>query len=444
MQRVLLLAIALATGLVAIAFVAFYAYERPTYLRVAVPRGSDSQKLLVALNQQFVQTRASLRLRLVLTGDARSAAKAMEDHSVDLAVVRSDVAMPTDASTVLILAHQYVVIAAPPGATYANVADLKGKRIAIVSTELAGDANQTMLDTIEAQYSLPPDSLIKRPADISDLGKLFQTGEVDAVLACGRFDSSQLAEIVQILSRGAASASEPVFVPILESNAIAKKNPGFEATEILRGAFGGAPSRPSENIETIGATVRLVARDDLANSTVGDVARFILANRSAAAISTPLANHIEAPETDKGQVLPTHPGAAAFLDGEEESFFDKYSDLFYIGAMIGSVLISGVATLASRITVQGYARFDLLMEQALTILKAGREAKDLATLARLELEIDDILTQSLAAVHMPKLDSHQLAALTLAVQQARLAISDRRSEIGETAGDQISKPRTSD
>jgi hypothetical protein len=187
-----------------------------------------------------------------------------------------------------------------------------------------------------------------------------------------------------------------------------------------------------------------VARDDLANSTVGDVARFILANRSAAAISTPLANHIEAPETDKGQVLPTHPGAAAFLDGEEESFFDKYSDLFYIGAMIGSVLISGVATLASRITVQGYARFDLLMEQALTILKAGREAKDLATLARLELEIDDILTQSLAAVHMPKLDSHQLAALTLAVQQARLAISDRRSEIGETAGDQISKPRTSD
>ncbi len=64
MQRVLLLAIALATGLVALAIVGFYAYERPTYLRVAVPRGSDSQKLLVALNQQFVQTRANVRMRL--------------------------------------------------------------------------------------------------------------------------------------------------------------------------------------------------------------------------------------------------------------------------------------------------------------------------------------------------------------------------------------------
>ncbi len=141
--------------------------------------------------------------------------------------------------------------------------------------------------------------------------------------------------------------------------------------------------------------------------------------------------------------MPTHPGAAAFLDGEEETFFDKYSDLIYIGAMIGSVLVSGVATLASRVTVQGYARFDLLMEQALTILKSGREASDLPTLAKLELEIDDILTQSLAAAHMPKLDGHQLAALTLAVQQARLAIADRRSEIMERVADGISAPHTS-
>ena len=58
--------------------------------------------------------------------------------------------------------------------------------------------------------------------------------------------------------------------------------------------------------------------------------------------------------------------------------------------MVGSVLISGVAALASRITVQGYARFDQLMEQALTILKAGREAIDEPSLNRLELEIDEI------------------------------------------------------
>ena len=52
-----------------------------------------------------------------------------------------------------------------------------------------------------------------------------------------------------------------------------------------------------------------------------------------------------------------------------------------------------------------------------------------ARVPALELSSGEILTQSLAAGEMPKLDGHQLAALTLAVQQARLAIAERRSEL---------------
>ena len=429
MRRILLLFIALGTGLVALTTIGLYFYERPTFLKVAVPRGGEAQKLLAALNQEFIRTHADLRFHIVPTNDLRAAAKSMEDGAVDLAVVRSDLAMPTNAATALILSHQLAVIAAPHGESYSNFSDLKGKRVAIVASELSADANQKLLDTIEAQYSMPPGALDRKLVDLAHFPELIHSGTVDAVLAFGAFDSPQMAEIIQILTHAVAPPEAPVFIPIHESNAIAKRFPGLEATEILRGAFGGSPSRPEENIETIGATIRLVASNDLANSTAGDVTSLILANRAAAATTAPMADHIEAPETDKGGVLPTHPGAAAFLDGEEETFFEKYSDIIYIGAMVGSVLISGVAALASRMTVRGYARFDELMEQALTILKAGREATDAQELNRLELEIDEILTQSLAAAHMPKLDGHQLAALTLAVQQARLAIADRRAEL---------------
>ncbi len=429
MQRILLLAIALGTGLAALAIVGFYFYERPTFLRVAVARGGEQQRLLVALNQEFVRTHADLRLRLVPTADERAAAKSMEDGKVDLAVVRSDVAMPTDASTVLILAHEYAVIVAPAGVKFANVPDLKGKRVAIIASGHSGDENEKLLDTIESQYSLPPDAIKKKLVDQSDLPKLLREGAFDAVLAFGAFDSPRLAEVVETVSQAATPPASPVFIPILEAGAIAKKFPGLESAEILRGAFGGSPSRPAEKMETLGATIRLVARNNLANATVGDVTRLILANRAAAAITAPSANHIEAPETEKGGVLPTHPGAAAFLDGEEETFLDRYSDFIYIGAMVGSVLISALATLASRLTVQGYARFDKLIEQTLTILKDGREAKDSQALDKAELEIDEILTQSLAAKDMPKLDAHQLAALSLAVQQARVAIAERRAEL---------------
>jgi TRAP-type uncharacterized transport system substrate-binding protein len=439
MRRSVLLLIALGTGLVALTAIGLYFYERPTFLKVAVPRGGESQKLFVALNQELIKTHADLRLHLVPANDLSATAKAMADGAVDLAVVRSDIAMPTNAATALILSHPLAMIAAPHGATYANFSDLKGKRVAIVASEISGDANRKLLETIGAQYALPPDAIDRKWVDLADLPPLLESGEIDAVFAFGAFDSPQIVEIVQLLSHLAQPPESPVFIPIHESTAMAKRYPGLEAAEILRGAFGGTPSRPAENVETIGATLRLVARNDLANATVGDVTDLILANRAAAAATAPMANHIEAPETDKGEALPTHPGAAAFLDNEEQSFFEKYSDVIYIGAMIGSVLISSLVALASRMTVRGYARFDELMEQALTILKAGREADDAQALNRLELEIDEILTQSLAAAQMPKLDGHQLAALTLAVQQARLAIADRRAELARLSPDAGSK-----
>ena len=56
MQRYLLLAIALGTGLIALAIIGIYFYERPTFLRVAVAHGSESQKLFTALNQEFVRS----------------------------------------------------------------------------------------------------------------------------------------------------------------------------------------------------------------------------------------------------------------------------------------------------------------------------------------------------------------------------------------------------
>jgi hypothetical protein len=429
MRRFLSLVLAAGAALVALAIIGIYFYERPTQLRVAVPRGGEFQKLMSALSQEFIRGHEDIRFKIVATADEKAAAKAIEDGNVELSVVRSDIAMPTNAQTALIFGHFSAIVLAPPGSPFTNFSDLSGKRVAVIETEPSGEANRNLLATIESQYSLPPDAIRKIPVSPSELPKLLHAGEIDAVFVSGLIDATHIADVVNAVSKDAAVPGAPVFVPVREAKAIAEKFPGLEESEILRGAFGGSPSRPAENIETIGATVRLVAENDLDNSTVGEVTRLILAHRAAAATMTSVANHIEAPSTDKGEVLPTHPGAAAFLDGDQESFFDKYSDLIYISAMVGSILVSGFATLASRMAVSGYVRFDRLMENALTILKAGREATDLETLAKLEIQIDEILTQSLAAGEMPKLDGHQLAALTLAVQQARLAISDRRSEL---------------
>jgi len=77
----------------------------------------------------------------------------------------------------------------------------------------------------------------------------------------------------------------------------------------------------------------------------GDVTRLMLAARPAIAARIPIANRIEAPAADKAP-LSRCTLVLDFLDDEEQSFFEKYSDAFYIGAMCLSVLGTGLAAAA--------------------------------------------------------------------------------------------------
>jgi hypothetical protein len=59
-----------------------------------------------------------------------------------------------------------------------------------------------------------------------------------------------------------------------------------------------------------------------------------------------------------------HPGALAFLDDQEKSFFDQYSDIFYIGAMCLSVLGTAMAAAMARLKRQTAYRSKRLTSNA--------------------------------------------------------------------------------
>ena len=54
----------------------------------------------------------------------------------------------------------------------------------------------------------------------------------------------------------------------------------------------------------------------------------------------PTASEIEKPDTDKDAALPAHAGAAAYIDGNERTFLEKYTD--YIWGVI--LVLSGLGS----------------------------------------------------------------------------------------------------
>ena len=115
----------------------------------------------------------------------------------------------------------------------------------------------------------------------------------------------------------------------------------MKSTEIKAGAFGGAPPQPEETIETIGVNHYLVARNTLSEDVVADLTKQVFAMRQVLATEIPSSAKIETPDTSKDGPVPVHPGAAAYIDGELKTFFDRYSDLLYLGLMLVSFFGSG-------------------------------------------------------------------------------------------------------
>ena len=186
---------------------------------------------------------------------------------------------------------------------------------------------------------------------------------------------------------------------------------------------------PQESVETIGVKHYIVARKMLRENTIAEFTRLLFAARQTLGAEYPALAKIEKPDTDRDAAVPAHPGAAAFLDNDQKTFFDKYSDYLYFGLMLMSGLGSGAAWLAS------YARADervkrlKVLERLLEIVKAARAAATLDELAKLRDEADAVLGRTIRDVEANKLDESALMAFSLALDQAQLAISDRRATL---------------
>jgi TRAP-type uncharacterized transport system substrate-binding protein len=89
------------------------------------------------------------------TGAAQSA-KALEQGRADLAVIRSDIAIPQNGATVVILHNDIAVLAAPAGSTITKVTGLFKKRVGIYP---ATTSNAALLDVILAEYEIAPETV---------------------------------------------------------------------------------------------------------------------------------------------------------------------------------------------------------------------------------------------------------------------------------------------
>ena len=441
-RRKLALLVAASVLLVAgIAAATLYFTYEPTTLTVAVgPAGGENVRIMQALAQQFARERATIRLRVVVSegGPAESAA-AITKGTADLAVIRGDLGIPASSQVVAILRHIVVAVIVPaPGARVAKdgkklklpkiekIEQIAGRRIGIVSRT---DTNVQLLNIILKQYDIPADKVEVVMLDPGDVAAAIRDDKVDAILVAGPLTGKTMTEV----AAAASTAKEgPTFLAIGESEAIERRFPNFEATEIVANAFGSSPPKPPEGIETIGFMQYIVAQQALSEDEVAEFSRLLYGARQRLAAELPAPFKIEAPSTDKDATVPVHPGAAAYIDGNQQTFFDRYNDLLYWGMILLSFCGSATAGIAGYLRAGKRAHRSTLLERLVELMQAARLAQTSQELDTLEVEADEIVASTIREVENHTVEERALTAFTLALDQARLAIADRRNQLLKT------------
>jgi TRAP transporter TAXI family solute receptor len=433
-----LLVLAAGLFLFGVAAGGLYYALRPVTLRIAVgPPGSDDQKLVVALAQIFARDGSPVRLSPITTQGAAESIALLAASKADVAVARGDLDMPANAESVAVLRKNVVVLWAPsgrprkrqPAPKIKGIDGLAGHRVGVIGRT---QANATFLRVILTESGVNPDKVTITQFGTDQIAELAHDPAIDAYMAVGPLDSKITTEAIAATAK---ARGEPKFLPIDVSEAIAQKHPLYEAAEIPTSTFSSSPPRPDDKVDTVSVNHLIVAPKSLSETEVGAFVRQLFSVRQTLAREVPSAAKIEKPDTDKDAALPAHPGAAAYIDGTERTFLEKYSDYIWGGILLLSGLGSAGVWLRHYLRRDEREQIALHRNNLLTMISKVRQAETPDELTAMQYEVDGILRETLDCYDDGAIDEGDLSAISLVLGQFHHAIADRRVAIGAASPD---------
>ena len=424
-RRAVLVTLAAVLAIVGSVVAGYYFAMRPVTLKIAVgPPNSDDVKVVQTLTQAFVQHRSYVRLKPLQTDGAVASAEDLAQGKADLAIIRGDLDVPKNAQAVATLRKNFVVLWAVPmkgkkaGPKITKISQLAGRRVGVIGKT---QANVNLLKVILQQYSVDPAKveIIQFPAN--EAAEAIRHQKADVYLAAGPLNSKITADAIAASSK---DGGPPTFLSIDASEAIAQHHSIYEAGEIPAGTF--SPDRPDDEVKTISFSHHIVARKGLSEATIAAFTRQLFSIRQQLVSEFPLAAKIETPDTDKDAVIPAHPGAAAFVDGEEKTFLDRYSDFIWWGLMALSATGSIGAWFAGYLKKDERTNNSTLREKLLDMIAVARKSDSADELDRMQSEADDILRDTLRCFEHGAIEEGSLTSFNIALEQFHHAVYDRR------------------
>jgi len=377
-------------GIVAgIALTCYEFYRRPTMLTLAVGSSDgDTGQIASLIAGRLAISNSPVRIKIEKAGNTLDAAQAFATGGADLAIVRADAGDLHEARAVALVARAVLTIVTPPGSAVSDISKLRGHTVGVVG----GEINHGLVELLKKEYALDHANVTFRDIPSADARQALQSRQVGALLSVAPLTEKHLAWIKSLFREGANSS--PVLVPIDSAGAIAGGKGPYESFDIPKGTLRGAPPVPNDDVTTLRVGYYLVANRHLNASVIGDLARKVMSARRDLVGEQPLLSGLAAPDVDVDAFLPVHPGAAAYFNGTQESFMDRYGNAIYLTPMVLGAFASVFAAAWRFLGVRSSDASAGVLDVISVISRRIRQAPDEAALSAIDVEIDDLLYAS--------------------------------------------------
>ena len=407
----------------------------PVTLRVAVgPAGSDDHKVVFAMAQVFAAESRTVRLTPVTTEGAVEALALLKAGKADLAVARGDLEMSADAQTLAVLRKNYAVLwstsglpgkssKSKHGTKVEDISGLAGRKIGVIGRT---PANPALLRVILTASGVEADKASVMQFGTDNIEELARDPTLDAFLAVGPLDSKITADAISATAR---MRGAPKFLGLEASEALALKNPRYEAEEIPPSVFNAKPAWPNDKVDTISVSHLIVARKVLSESTAAAFFGQLFATRELIVEQAPGAAHITKPDLEKNAQLSVHRGAASVINGTERTFLDKYGDYFWFALLLLSGIGSAAAWLKRYLNRDERKENTKHRNQILMLISEVHIAGSEQQLLQLQRDVDAIVGETLHLYDEGSIEEGELAPLSLAIELFNHAMTERRAAL---------------
>jgi hypothetical protein len=289
---------------------------------------------------------------------------------------------------------------------------------------VGGEINHGVVDVLKKEYDLGHANVTFKDIAPMDARRAIQAKEVSALLLVAPLTERYL-NLVKGLFRESPN-SAPVLIPIDAAGAIADTKGPYESFDIPKGTLRGAPPVPDDDVTTLRVGFYLVANRHLNATMIGDFTKKLMSVRRDLIGEQPLLAGIAAPDTDPDAFLAVHPGAAAFYNGTQESFMDRYSNAIYLTPMVLGALASIFAAAWRFLGVRPVDGAQTSLDTLCGLPGRVRKTDDETELAAIEEEIDTILRAQLARSSDSEESASETQALIAAAHRLDNLIHHRR------------------